>query len=112
MTERPFLEKELQVIKLPADDPDHIDCLLRFLYSGDFISPKELQYRRPSQNSEAISEDIARSLVEDTEADPSEVSDTMSVEPTHDANDPVGFAADLSSSNSANPPQEPRLSFV
>ena len=34
MTIHPFWERESRTILLPEADPDHVDCLFRFLYTG------------------------------------------------------------------------------
>lgn len=57
MTLQPFKEKASQTIELPEALPVYIDCLVRFLYSGDYVSPKELEYKR-------LDEDAARALRE------------------------------------------------
>lgn len=44
MTEHAFVEKATGIVALPEDDPAHINCLLRFLYAGDYTAPKELEH--------------------------------------------------------------------
>lgn len=50
MTQHPFKEKASQTIELPEALPIYVDCLVRFLYSGHYVSPKELKYHRLDQD--------------------------------------------------------------
>ncbi len=57
MTQLPFKEKASQTIEMPEALPVYVDCLVRFLYSGHYVSPKELEYQR-------LDQDAARALDE------------------------------------------------
>jgi len=61
MTEHPFKEKEAQTIELPEAIPAYVDCLVRFLYAGHYVSPKELEYRKLHQEAARAWEDSAKS---------------------------------------------------
>lgn len=61
MTEHPFKEKITQTIELPEAVPAYVDCLVRFLYAGHFVSPKELEYRQLDQEVARAWEESAKS---------------------------------------------------
>ncbi len=59
MTEQPFKEKRTQTIELPEAVPAYFDCLIRFLYAGHYMSPKELEYRKLDQEAARAWEESA-----------------------------------------------------
>ena len=65
----PCKERELQTIEVIDDDSDLMDCLLRFLYTGDFVTPKEYKYRRPEDVTESNSMPDSPADGEDSETD-------------------------------------------
>lgn len=59
MTEQPFKEKATRIIELPEAIPAYVDCLVRFLYAGQYMSPKELEYRQLDQEAARAWEESA-----------------------------------------------------
>lgn len=100
MTQHPFKEKASQTIELPEADPAYIDCLVRFLYSGEYVSPKELDYQRLDQEAARALKESANSsfdCLEDVHVDAWETNtweaEDNADDESEEAEDPDDFVA-------------------
>ena len=65
MTRLPFKEKKERILRFPEADPAHVDCLLRFFYSGVFVSREERLYLRNKEIAEEALLEEAWNLIDE-----------------------------------------------